>query len=70
MTPVPSKGKKGFQLVSNHDSRLGLPVADEQVCLSFALWLDGELAELVARWAHLAAPSAGGRERAIGRCRR
>lgn len=63
MTPVPSKGKKGFHLVSDHDDRLGLPTADESVYASFGTWLDEQLQQLVARWAHLAAPNASGRDR-------
>lgn len=65
MTPVPSKGKKGLQLVSNHDARLGLPVAADEVYAPFANWLDEQLEQLVAKWSHLAAPNALLRERAI-----
>ncbi|HVA47201.1 MAG TPA: hypothetical protein VNH11_12605 [Pirellulales bacterium] len=70
MSPVPSKGKKGFQLVSDHDDRLGLPVADQTVYVPFAAWLDEQLEELVTRWIHLAAPNASRRERAIHSRRR
>ena len=65
MTPVPSKGKKGFNLVSDHDARLGLPVAADEVYVPFAAWMDEQLEQLVARWSHLAAPNASLRERAI-----
>lgn len=65
MTPVPSKGKKGFQLISDNDARLGLPVAADDVYVPFATWLDQQLEQLVSRWSHLAAPNALLRERAI-----
>jgi hypothetical protein len=65
MTPVPSQGKRGFHLVSDHDARLGLPVAGDEVYAPFATWLDARLDELVAKWGHLAAPNASSRERAI-----
>lgn len=65
MTPVPSKGKKGFHLVSDHDARLGLPVAADEVYQPFGIWLDEQLEQLVAKWSHLAAPNALLRERAI-----
>ena len=65
MTPVPSQGKKGFHLVSDHDARLGLPVAADEIYAPFGAWIDARLEELVAKWAHLAAPNACLRERAI-----
>jgi hypothetical protein len=58
MSPTPSKAKKAFQLVSNHDDRLGLPTDDQSVYASFDIWMDEQLQQLVARWAHLAAPNA------------
>ncbi|HET6883525.1 MAG TPA: hypothetical protein VFI31_25460 [Pirellulales bacterium] len=61
MTHLPSKSPSGFHLVSNHDARLGLPVADDDVYEPFALWLDQQLEELVDRWIHLAAPGASRR---------
>jgi hypothetical protein len=70
MTPVPSKGKKGLQFVSDHDARFGLPVAADEVYAPYAAWLDGKLEELVAKWSHLAAPNASLRERAISQNRR
>ena len=70
MTPIPSKGEQDFQSASNRDDRLGLPVDDDRVYERFAAWLDGQLDELVAKWAHLAAPRASRRERAIQRARR
>ncbi|HEV3345042.1 MAG TPA: hypothetical protein VG125_31990 [Pirellulales bacterium] len=65
MTPVPSKGKKGFHLVSDQDTRLGLPVAADEVYAPFGAWMDVKLDEFVAKWVHLAAPNASSRERAI-----
>ncbi|HEX5445990.1 MAG TPA: hypothetical protein VFW87_19340 [Pirellulales bacterium] len=49
---------------ADHDQHFGLPVQGEDVCAPFALWLDGELEKLVARWIHLASPNSGFRERA------
>lgn len=70
MTPPSAKSKPDFQLVAEHDARLGLPSADDDVCEPFSRWLDDKLAELVDRWLHLAAPNASRRERAsLGRRR-
>lgn len=63
MTPLSAKSKSGFHLVTNHDARFGLPVADDEVYAPFSRWLDDQLAELVDRWLHLASPSASRRER-------
>jgi hypothetical protein len=69
MTHLPSKSKSGFHLVSDHDARLGLPVAAADVYQPFAIWLDQRLDELVEKWIHLAAPGAS-RRRASPRMRR
>jgi hypothetical protein len=41
--------------------------AEEQALNEFSQWMDGELEQLVARWAHLAAPNASRRARALRR---
>lgn len=70
MTPQSSKSNSDFHLVTNHDARLGLPVADDEVYEPFSCWMDDKLVELVDRWLHLASPSAGRRERTcLGRRR-
>lgn len=70
MTHLPSKTKAGFQLISDHDAQLGLPVAADEVYEPFGVWIDTQLDELIGRWIHLAAPSASRRERAIHAARR
>jgi hypothetical protein len=65
MTPLPSKSKSGFQLVSNHDAQFGLPVAADEVYEPFSVWLDERLDELVGKWIHLAAPGTSRRERLL-----
>ena len=41
--------------------------AEEQSLAEFGRWMDGELEQLVARWAHLAAPNASRRANALRR---
>jgi hypothetical protein len=65
MTPLPSKSKSEFNLVSDHDSHFGLPVPADDVYEPFATWFDARLDELVGKWIHLAAPGASRRERIV-----
>jgi hypothetical protein len=41
--------------------------SEEQALVEFGRWMDGELEQLVARWAHLAAPNASRRASALRR---
>lgn len=58
------------QRANEHDKQFGIRVEDASVYAPFGSWLDDELAKLVARWAHLAAPNATRRERALRRAAR
>ena len=44
-----------------------LTAAEEKAYEEFGHWFDGELEQLVARWAHLAAPNASRRGLSRGR---
>jgi hypothetical protein len=59
-----------LQRANAHDKQFGIPVQDASVYEPFGSWLDDELAKLVARWIHLAAPNANRRERALRRSAR
>ena len=59
-----------LQRANEHHKQFGIPVQDASVYEPFGSWFDDELAKLVARWAHLAAPNATRRERALRRSRR
>ena len=55
-------------LVETHAAKIS--AAEEQALAVFGQWLDGELEQLVARWAPLAAPNATRSEQATRRLRK